>query len=101
MTHARERLIALARPSTRLSVRLSIRTVVVFSALIFREDTRGYIRSATQMKQNKYRYFAGDAAACGGGGAGAFAMYSGAGRLSCSKLKSLSEYTALLPLDVT
>jgi hypothetical protein len=42
-------------------------------------------------------YFAGDGA---GGGSGAFAMYSGAGLLSCSKLKSLSEYTALLPLAV-
>ena len=39
-------------------------------------------------------YFAGDGAA-----SGAFAMYSGAGLLSCAKLKSLSENTALLALE--
>src|ERR1700729_3331530 len=55
MTHARERLIALARPSTRFSVRLSIRTVVVFSMPIFKENTFGHIRSATGRPSRKIK----------------------------------------------
>src|ERR1700722_5834347 len=55
MTHARERLIALARPSTRFSVRLSIRTVVVFSMPIFKENTSGHIRSATGRPSRKIK----------------------------------------------